>query len=153
MTMPRHGMKVSADTLRRNPGLAQQIPDLQVNPEDLVKKHAQHKEDEFQKTAERWLEHKGYLKLSKDNIADGAPPAGWQFHMHKEAAVGNYVMLDILLLRTAHGDYRWKWFELKAEKTRILKHQQQLVDMGNAGFYFSMWEFKEAVEAWEGKGQ
>jgi len=139
-------LPLSASTIRRNPRLEQQILDLQVPPESLATAHKQHVEDKFQATAERWLEHRGYLRRTKDNIAGGVPYAGWQIHLPQ--AKGNPLVLDLILLRV---DGKYLEIELKTETGRVLKHQRELCAMSGK-LCRTMMEFKEAVEEWEGKG-
>ena len=138
-------MKLSDSIIRRNPGLEQQLLDLQAPAESLVTAHEQHCEAQFEKDAERWLEHRGYLRRSKDNIAGGVPPCGWQLHFPQ--AQGNPLVLDIILLRV---DGRYLEIELKTEAGKVKKHQRELWAMAGK-LCRTMFELKQVIEEWENK--
>ena len=134
----------SESTRRRNPNLQQQLLGLPVPAGELLAaEHQEQVETEFQTKAEKWLEHRGYLRRTKDNIAGGVPPAGWQLHFPK--AKGNPLVLDIVLLRV---DKHYLEIELKTETGRVLRHQEQLCAMGGK-LCRTMFELREAVEDWE----
>ena len=99
----------------------------------------------FQETAEDWLRWRGYWSRTETNIAAGPPPTGWMIHLHE--AERNPLLLDLLLLA---NDGRWLEIELKSEKGRVKKHQEQLVEQSeNCHLQRSMDEVKQVVSEWE----
>ncbi len=96
---------------------------------------------------EEWLNARGYWSPTKDRIAAGPPPLGWYFHMPNQAAKGNPLLLDYVILA---NDGRWMTIELKRVGGRIKAHQRQLLaGCGFARLAYSAVEAAEYVLAWE----
>lgn len=104
-------------------------------------------ERELQQACERWLLLRGYRRRVEGVILEGKPERGWFVHLHQ--AVGNPLLLDLLLLGT---DGRYLEVELKTATGKVKRFQGELVKQG-APLCRGMVEFVGAVLDWEKAGQ
>lgn len=100
-------------------------------------------ERELQAACERWLLLRGYRRRVEGVILEGKPERGWFVHLHQ--AVGNPLLLDLLLLGT---DGRYLEVELKTATGKVKPFQRELVRQG-APLCRGMVEFVKAVLEWE----
>jgi hypothetical protein len=80
-------------------------------------------------------------------IMQGPPPTGYFIHYPGRRAIGNPLILDLLILG---NDGRYIEVELKGPETRIEKHQARLVKDGQRAFLTRDFiEFMSAILHWE----
>lgn len=132
---------VSEATKKQNPGLfpeyAPREPETAITPATDAPDAP---ECELQTQVEAWLEFKGYWRRTPKNIDAGPPPEGWFIHLHQ--AKGNPILLDLLIM-TNSG--QWYEVELKGTKTRVVKHQKQLIaqDASRRSLFYDFYSFRE----------
>jgi len=104
-------------------------------------------ESKLQADAEKYLEFRGYDRLTQKKILGGAPEKGW--FAHWPIAKGNPIMLDLLILSN-EPPYRFMMIELKTDTGRTKKHQAALiVQCKSAILCRSVDEVRRALDAWE----
>ena len=127
-------------------------PDLFKGAEKLTPGPVVITERDLQVACERWLVMRGYWRRSEAKIMQGPPPKGYFIHYPGSRAIGNPLILDLLILG---NDGRFLEAELKGPETRIEKHQAKIVkDCPVASFLTRDFiEFMSKVLEWEKEKQ
>jgi hypothetical protein len=103
----------------------------------------------MQHAAERILELRGYVRLTQANLCLGQARRGWFGHMPNQHAIGNMILLDLLILSN-RPPYRYLLVELKTPTGRLAKHQAAfLTSCKSAILIRNLEDLPRILTAWE----
>ena len=140
-------MKTELDFINASEHFKAANPDFFASQELTTPGPGVANERDLQTACEKWLKMRGYWRRTEKMIMQGPPPKGYFIHYPGMRAIGNPLILDLLILG---NDGKYIEVELKGPETKIEKHQARLVKDGQSAFLTRDFiEFMSKILEWE----